>query len=150
MAAKSWVGHSEPAAGLMGLAHAQMALQHQMQLPILHLGHLNPHVASALQQGSASGHLQIMRQHACLPSTNRHSDGGNGSTGLKCGVCAFAFQGTNAHAIIEQAGPQYNEGQLKQSMGGLKFALQWQQQKHWIAPPAQALLTGRWFCIILL
>ncbi|KAL0047579.1 hypothetical protein WJX82_006984 [Trebouxia sp. C0006] len=53
LAAKSWVGHAEPAAGIMGLAHAHLALHHHMQLPMLHLGALNPHVASALERGPA-------------------------------------------------------------------------------------------------
>ena len=37
MAGKSLIGHSEPAAGVMGLAHAQMAVALQASLPILHL-----------------------------------------------------------------------------------------------------------------
>lgn len=37
MAAKSWVGHAEPAAGMVGLAHAAAAFQQTTVLPILHL-----------------------------------------------------------------------------------------------------------------
>ena len=37
MAAKSLVGHSEPAAGVMGLAHAHLAVAQRAALPLLHL-----------------------------------------------------------------------------------------------------------------
>lgn len=37
MAGKSLVGHSEPAAGVMGLAHAHLAVAHRASLPLLHL-----------------------------------------------------------------------------------------------------------------
>ena len=37
MAGKSLIGHSEPAAGVMGLAHGRMAATLQASLPILHL-----------------------------------------------------------------------------------------------------------------
>ena len=37
MAGKSLVGHSEPAAGVMGLAHGRMVVALQASLPILHL-----------------------------------------------------------------------------------------------------------------
>lgn len=131
MAAKSWVGHSEPAAGLIGLAQAHLALHHHMQMPILHLGHMNRHVASALQHGTASGQFQIMRQQASVSGVD------SGSSKLRCGVSAFAFQGTNAHAIIEQAGPQPG-----QAVEAGRPALEWHTQRHWIAPIAQALLTG--------
>ncbi len=115
----------------MGLAHAHLALHHHMQLPILHLGAINPHVASALERGPAWGHFQILRQQACMPGTAGNSDGR-----LKCGISAFAFQGTNAHAIIEQSKPHGVTSQLAN-----KLHLQWQKSSLWIAPPAHALLT---------
>ena len=91
LAAKSWVGHSEPAAGIAGIAHAQLALQHHMQLPILHLGQLNPHVASALKQGSAGSCVQMPRQQAGMLGMLR-ADGLDSCAVLRCGVSAFAFQ----------------------------------------------------------
>ncbi len=115
----------------MGLAHAHLALHHHMQLPILHLGAINPHVASALETGPAWGQFQMLRQQACMLDTAGNSDGG-----LKCGISAFAFQGTNAHAIIEQSEPR---GETLQPAN--KLHLQWQKSSHWIAPPAHALLT---------
>lgn len=134
MAVKSWVGHSEPAAGLMGLAQAHLALHHHMQMPILHLGHMNPHVASALQPATMAGQFQVPRQQACMLSAS------NGS--MRCGVSAFAFQGTNAHAILEQAPGWCNLNEPDQVVESSRLTLQWRTQRHWIAPPAHALLTG--------
>lgn len=88
MAAKSWVGHSEPAAGIAGIAHAQLALQHQLQLPILHLREVNPHVTSALEQGLTAGQFQMPRQQAGMLRT----DVTKPDSVLRCGVSAFAFQ----------------------------------------------------------
>jgi hypothetical protein len=115
----------------MGLAHARLALHHHIQLPILHLGAINPHVASALERGPAWGRFQMLRQQACMPGTS-----GNSNVGLRCGISAFAFQGTNAHAIIDQSEPC---GVISQPAN--KLHLQWQKSSHWIAPPAHALLT---------
>ena len=115
----------------MGLAHARLALHHHIQLPILHLGAINPHVASALERGPAWGQFQMLRQQACMPGTS-----GNSDVGLRCGISAFAFQGTNAHAIIDQSEPC---GVISQPAN--KLHLQWQKSSHWIAPPAHALLT---------
>lgn len=93
LAAKSWVGHSEPAAGIAGIAHAKLALQHHMQLPILHLGQVNPHVASALQ-GPARSHCQMPRQQAGMLGMlgMLGGDDSNPRAVLRCGVSAFAFQ----------------------------------------------------------
>ena len=49
MASKSWLGHAEPAAGMVGLAHAASALGHGAALGISHLRELNPYVVSSLK-----------------------------------------------------------------------------------------------------
>ena len=49
MASKSWLGHAEPAAGMVGLAHATAALGHAAALGISHLRELNPYVISSLK-----------------------------------------------------------------------------------------------------
>jgi hypothetical protein len=43
-AAKSWSGHAEPGAGMVGLVHAQATLAQAALLPILHLHNVNPYV----------------------------------------------------------------------------------------------------------
>ena len=49
MSSKSWLGHAEPAAGMVGLAHATSALVHGAALGISHLRELNPYVVSSLK-----------------------------------------------------------------------------------------------------
>ena len=48
MASKTWCGHAEPAAGMVGLAHARAALEGHLLLPLLHLRY-----ASALRGASS-------------------------------------------------------------------------------------------------
>ncbi|GFH15810.1 erythronolide synthase, modules 3 and 4, partial [Haematococcus lacustris] len=48
LAAKSCVGHAEPASGLLGLQAAVQQLGAQSALPVMHLRSLNPHVADAV------------------------------------------------------------------------------------------------------
>lgn len=48
-ASKSWLGHAEPAAGMVGLSHATAALGHTATLAISHLRELNPYVVSSLK-----------------------------------------------------------------------------------------------------
>jgi acyl transferase domain-containing protein len=48
LAAKSWSGHAEPGAGMVGVVHAQAALGQAALLPILHLQDINPYVTGWL------------------------------------------------------------------------------------------------------
>ena len=51
-----------------------------------------------------------------------------------CGSSSFAFQGTNAHALLQQAGPQSatDAAQARLSV--------WNRQRVWVAPPVHVLL----------
>ena len=49
LASKSWLGHAEPAAGLVAVAQTTAALQGHARMPILHLSTLNPYVSSVLE-----------------------------------------------------------------------------------------------------
>ena len=53
-AAKSFMGHAEPAAGIVGIAKLALILGQQAADPILHLTSINPYVASAGGQGAAA------------------------------------------------------------------------------------------------
>jgi acyl transferase domain-containing protein len=83
LAAKSVLGHSEPASGLIGLLFAAHQLAAQSVVPVLHLRTLNPHITSAAESAgvAAGGGLAIPRAGAPLV-------GG----GCSLGVSAFAFQ----------------------------------------------------------
>lgn len=54
MASKSWVGHSEPAAGMVGLAHATLALARAAVLGITHLREVNPYVINSMRVAGES------------------------------------------------------------------------------------------------
>ncbi|KAI8473973.1 MAG: thiolase-like protein, partial [Monoraphidium minutum] len=50
LSSKSWLGHAEPAAGVVGMLHAAGALCHAAALPISHLRGLNPYLAPILSE----------------------------------------------------------------------------------------------------
>jgi acyl transferase domain-containing protein len=83
---KSSFGHAEPAAGIVGLAHALLSQQQQVNLAIVHLKTLNPlceNVIDAAALGSKA--LLIPRQAgpACQLAEDQVA---------KTGISAFAFQ----------------------------------------------------------
>lgn len=121
MAGKSWIGHSEPAAGVMGLAHAQMALALSASLPMLHLATVNPFIAAALQRQP----LAMPRQVGGLAVAS-----GVGTSG----VSSFAFQGTNAHVLIQA--PALPAG----GTGGQRLS-SWQRRSCWVTPPMFDLIA---------
>ncbi|DBA84018.1 TPA: hypothetical protein ACH3X1_006502 [Trebouxia sp. C0004] len=131
MAAKSSIGHSEPAAGVMNMLHACQAMQSAATLSILHLRSVNPHVSSALDQLSAKARMHLPRQPA--PAVTGITSGAS----MVSGVSAFAFQGTNAHVIMQ--GANRVEKQPYKAAGG---GLAWQQSRHWLLPQPQMLLSA--------
>lgn len=84
--AKSNVGHLEPASGLVGLLKAQLALEHGVLPPTLHVEALNPHIPfDDLNLKVAVEPVSLAR----LPASRRLA-----------GVNNFGFGGTNVHVII--------------------------------------------------
>ena len=120
MSSKSWLGHSESGAGMVGIAHAVLSLQHSALLGITHLKQLNPYVMSNLQ--GRSEHWSLPRSSGAVPA------GSN-----VCGVSSFAFQGTNAHAIV-QTPPQrlHNAGRPRMRI--------WNKDYYWLGPAPQPML----------
>jgi acyl transferase domain-containing protein len=126
MASKSWIGHAEPAAGAVGLTHAQMAVTRALQPPVLHLGAMNPYVTALMER--QPGSWAVPRQPAALGALLA---GSGSESQAVIGVSAFAFQGTNAHALLA-AMPLTTA--LAAPMGG---STAWQQQqRYWVAPSA--------------
>jgi 3-oxoacyl-(acyl-carrier-protein) synthase len=67
---KSGVGHTEPAAGVMGILHAAWAVRAACSLPVLHLRQPNPYLAETLASASTNstgGGLALPRQPAARP-----------------------------------------------------------------------------------
>ncbi|MDP3561139.1 MAG: polyketide synthase dehydratase domain-containing protein, partial [Legionellaceae bacterium] len=90
-AVKTQLGHLEASAGIAGLMKVVLMLQHQMRVKNLHFTSLNPNITLA-----DSG---IELSDTCSSWT---------LTGVEsriAGVSSFGFSGTNAHVIVEEAGP---------------------------------------------
>ncbi len=82
---KSNVGHLEPAAGLVGLLKASLALEHDILPATLHADELNPDIPFA------ELNLLVARQPMELAPARRPR---------LAGISTFGFGGTNAHVII--------------------------------------------------
>ena len=124
-AAKSRLGHSEPVAGAVGAAAAGAAVTSAALLPTPCLRTLNPHVL-ALLDGPVSGRRPLAAPRTGAPRA---------ATGA-AGVSAFAFQGTNAHAVLTAASGD----------GGptdAALSLPWCRARHWFAPAPPGALARR-------
>lgn len=119
MAAKSWIGHAEPAAGIVGLAHAQAAMVQSAQLPLLHLANPNSYVTTVMGRQHAGWAIPRQPAAMALPVASARS---------VVGISAFAFQGTNAHVLLAGVGDSL--------CAPLRSSPVWQKQLHWVAPPA--------------
>jgi len=83
--AKSNIGHLEPASGLVGLLKAQLALEHGIYPPTLHVEKLNPYIPFDdlnLEVATAAVQLKV------------------GEDDALAGVNNFGFGGTNVHVVI--------------------------------------------------
>ena len=129
VASKSWVGHGEPAAGLAGFLFAHHMVSAHAALPILHLRMLNPYVGDALKQ--SLGSVRLPRQLAAA------AEGVNAMVG----VSAFAFQGTNAHVVVQKQ--IVNQSRA----GSMKVEPRWSRQRFYIVPPAHLLVHQAVFSV---
>ena len=94
---KTFCGHAEPAAGVEGLIQALLTLSHGSVAPFLHLRWASAYVQGVCASPSA----------CCL--LPREPQGGAPRTS---GASSFAFQGTNAHILVNLVG---NVGPASQS-----------------------------------
>lgn len=61
-----------------------------------------------------------------------------------CGTSAFAFQGTNAHVIMQQA-PVVPTTALTAAAAALRQkAAVWMKQRHWVAAPQPVMISACW------
>ena len=119
-ASKSWVGHGEPAAGLVGVMFSHHALTQQLALPIMHLRSVNPYVADAVRANAVP--VRLPRQVGVLGRASPDAE----DLGAVYGVSAFAFQGTNAHAVVS--------ARLGNYLGTVKQKLPWRCSRYWVWP----------------
>ncbi|KAJ9518952.1 hypothetical protein QJQ45_026209, partial [Haematococcus lacustris] len=182
-AVKTHAGHTEAAAGVMGLAAVVTSLAGQRLPGLTHLTALGGHLAAGLPAPSAhqpgqslSGavkaapelRLVMARQQGPAPLLSWQHEAaakGQGQGGARSedmtlgsvtqtsvghGVSAFAFQGTNAHAVLLPphqiqlddsatcAAPELGEGA---NVEPPLPEVSWSRQRLWVAPPPSALLS---------
>jgi acyl transferase domain-containing protein len=86
---KSNIGHTEAAAGIASLIKTALCLQHRTRVPSLHFHTPNPHIPFDT--------LPLRVQQRCEPWGNPAAKVATAA------VSAFAFGGTNAHAVLQAA-----------------------------------------------
>jgi acyl transferase domain-containing protein/acyl carrier protein len=97
---KANIGHAESAAGIAGVIHASLCLQHAEIPPLLHMKQRSPHVPwESLQFATDVCPLKNDFGPVC------------------CGVSSFGFSGTNGHLILEQYQPALMDTEASQHVG---------------------------------
>jgi 3-oxoacyl-(acyl-carrier-protein) synthase len=142
---KGYAGHSEAAAGAVGVLEAVSVMMQQALAPVLHVRQLNPYVAAPLQGRNAV----INRSTGLAPvpvwqDTAVQSAGAAGAK-VAMGVSSFGAQGTNAHAILchSHSWALARAGIAASTAGGgsQQQQLAWQQQRFWVTPVHQRLIS---------
>ena len=105
--AKSNLGHSESAAGAVGLIKAILTLRHGVLPPLLHFNRL-PDDLAAIETG------------LFVPQAITRWPQGDGAR--RVAVSSFGMSGTNVHAIVEQA-PEPEPAPALTAQGPLVYAL---------------------------
>jgi NADPH:quinone reductase-like Zn-dependent oxidoreductase/acyl carrier protein len=129
-AAKSFMGHAEPAAGIVGVTRLAMIVGTLSVDPMLTLRTINPYVSAALGAAAVHGpahHATAPRQNAPAPLASSVALGG---------VSAFAFQGTNAHALVQKFHENSMESHLPSATSRALQAGNAGKTRFWVLPAA--------------
>eukprot|EP00963_Diacronema_lutheri_P005867 scaffold467_cov366-Pavlova_lutheri.AAC.1 len=123
---KSIFGHAEPAAGILGLLRLSEAVSMKSFLPVSNLRTVNPYVARVLESSKPLG--AVARE----PTPQFALEGSD-----VWGVSAFAFQGTNAHALISTG----SDGTFTKTKAGEEASFI-EAKRFWVVPILHPTLRG--------
>ena len=143
-AVKSCVGHSEAAAGLSGILQLFGPLLMGSHSPLLHLRDVNPLVANVLDtQAEKGGKVVQLPRYSSAQCADVASD----VQGVY-GVSGFAFQGTNAHALLS---PPSGSSLVSMNHQDRKPVITWDGVRCWIVSHKRSLLVEEicrviWIC----
>jgi acyl transferase domain-containing protein len=130
-AGKSLYGHGETAAGVMGVCRVVLRLSRHLRTPILHLASINAYVGGVMED------MQRNLGAAALTAARQGGPGLPAESGATImGVSAFAFQGTNAHAVL-RATSAGSPVQLRTAVPGAM-----KRTRYWFAPAPHQLLCS--------
>lgn len=130
-AAKSLLGHTEPAAGSVGIAHALSVLKQYYSSSLKHLRNVSPHILGASKKGDAM--LALPRQR--IPVVSIQSGLGVDDWMAIQGVSSFAFQGTNAHVVL------CLKGHVGKALRHIEHKTScWYKLRHWYTESVHQLL----------
>lgn len=141
-ASKTTNGHAEPAAGALGLLSAHRELLGMFCPAFAHLRSMNMHVAAAIDFARLSKDPKcVLLFSVSTQITASATPLGKQMRGAT-GVSAFAFQGTNAHAILLWIPGPYNrirKGVIKRSLHLANLTVS-DAQRRWISHEPHAWL----------
>ena len=144
--AKPRVGHCEPGAGVAGVLFSLSSLTQRHASSLVHLRHLNPHVEAATTRAQIGVHARapvLPRQLAGRPIVEMGTSDGTitsyGST-RRSGVSGFAFQGTNAHAILSHDAEARSNAMYGYVDTASTCLRTWERRRYWCAPARHCLI----------
>merc|ERR1711965_1198976 len=146
-AVKTMVGHSEAAAGLAGLLQSGLQMEQAASLPVQHMRSCNPLVGGVLSgsagdgggDGGASG-AAAARMHVARAPSGRPVGAEAREGAAVWGTSAFAFQGTNAHAVLKLS--EGGRGQAAAAGGGRWRGATWRMRLEWVSSQPYGVLCG--------
>lgn len=141
---KGYAGHSEAAAGAVGVLEAVSVMMQQALAPALHVRQLNPYVAAPLQGRNAVINCSTGLAPVPLWQDRGLQSAGAAGARVAMGVSSFGAQGTNAHAILGHSHSwalQCSSIVAAASSSRMKQQLVWQGQRFWVAPVYQRLVS---------
>jgi len=131
-AAKAAFGHAEPAAGAVGLTAAALSLENYDVSQQMHLRTVNTYASQSIRGFGTGPAPFVARTRAPKPSNTSYC------TKPIASVSGFAFQGTNAYAVIQAL---YDGDVCAASVDkNTGTALAWQRRALWAAAPCLSLL----------